>query len=49
MFDETERFVTSDFTPEDRDVETGLRPRTLNEYIGQNKAKENLIIYISDA
>ena len=49
MFDETERFVTSDFTPEDRDVETGLRPRTLEEYIGQDKAKENLIIYIKAA
>lgn len=49
MFDETERFVTSDFTPEDRDIETGLRPRTLDEYIGQDKAKENLIIYIKAA
>ena len=49
MFDDNERFVTSDYTPEDSDVEIGLRPRTLDEYIGQDKVKENLIIYIKAA
>lgn len=49
MFDDTERFVTSDYTPEDSDVEIGLRPRTLDEYIGQDKAKDNLVIYIKAA
>lgn len=49
MFDDTERFVTSDFTPEDSDIEVGLRPRTLDEYIGQDKAKDNLVIYIKAA
>ncbi len=49
MFDDNERFVTSDYTPEDSDVEIGLRPRTLDEYIGQDKVKDNLIIYIKAA
>lgn len=49
MFDESERFVTSDYIGEDFEVETGLRPRTLEEYIGQDKAKNNLSIYIQAA
>ena len=42
MFDEDERFVTSDFISEDAEIEVGLRPRNLSEYIGQEKAKNNL-------
>ena len=34
---------------EDAEVETSLRPRTLGEYIGQEKAKENLSVYIEAA
>ncbi|MBQ0125044.1 MAG: Holliday junction branch migration DNA helicase RuvB [Clostridiales bacterium] len=34
---------------EDRDVEVGLRPQTLTEYIGQENAKKNLKIYIEAA
>lgn len=49
MFDEDERFVTSDFISEDAEIEAGLRPRTLSEYIGQEKAKNNLKIYIQAA
>ncbi len=49
MFDEDERFVTSDFISEDAEIETGLRPRNLSEYIGQEKAKSNLEIYIQAA
>ncbi len=49
MFDEDERIVTSDFINEDADIEFGLRPRTLSEYIGQSKAKENLRVYIQAA
>lgn len=30
----------------DRENELSLRPRTLDEYIGQSKAKENMAIYI---
>ena len=49
MFDEEERFVTSGFVSEDAEIEYGLRPKTLDEYIGQEKAKENLGIYIEAA
>jgi len=34
---------------EDRDSELGLRPRTLSEYIGQERVKENLSIFIEAA
>lgn len=34
---------------EDADVETSLRPRTLEDYIGQSKVKENLAIYMQSA
>lgn len=43
------RIITSDFTPEDNDIENSLRPKTLNDYIGQEKVKENLKIYIEAA
>ncbi len=49
MFDEDERFVTSDFISEDAEIEYGLRPRSLSEYIGQEKVKSNLQIYIQAA
>ena len=31
---------------EDAEVETSLRPKTLAEYIGQEKVKENLSIFM---
>ncbi len=49
MFDEDERFVTSDFISEDAEIEVGLRPRSLSEYVGQEKAKGNLEVYIQAA
>lgn len=55
MFDETEEFdlenrlVAPDFSGADVDVEYSLRPKTLPEYIGQDKVKENLSIYIEAA
>lgn len=49
MFDEEERFVTGGFIAEDTEVEYGLRPHRLDEYIGQEKAKGNLDIYIKAA
>jgi len=53
MFDrETDfenRITTPDFSSEDVDLEFTLRPKTLSEYIGQKKAKENLSIYIDAA
>ncbi|MEG1846072.1 MAG: Holliday junction branch migration DNA helicase RuvB [Oscillospiraceae bacterium] len=43
------RITTPDFTNEDADIEVSLRPHTINEYIGQEKVKENLKIYIEAA
>ena len=43
------RLVTSEFTTLDDEVETSLRPRVLSEYVGQQKAKETLKIYIEAA
>ena len=43
------RIVASEYTPEDSEVETSLRPRTMSDYIGQEKAKENLAVYIEAA
>ncbi len=43
------RIVAPEFTPSDHDIETSLRPKCLDEYIGQEKAKENLSIYIEAA
>ena len=50
-FDESfeNRLVTSEFTTLEDDAETSLRPRSLNDYIGQAKAKEMLRIYIEAA
>ena len=45
-FDFENRIITSDFTPEDNDIENSLRPKSLDEYIVQDKVKENLKIYI---
>ncbi len=41
--------MTSELTDNDNDVETHLRPRSLDEYVGQEKARENLSIYIEAA
>lgn len=43
------RITAPEFTPEDVDTEFSLRPRTLSEYIGQDKVKENLSVYIEAA
>jgi len=43
------RIVTPEEEPLDRDAEFDLRPKTLDEYIGQTKAKENMAIYIRAA
>ena len=41
--------MAPEYTPEDVDTENPLRPKTLADYIGQEKAKENLSIYIEAA
>ena len=38
------RIITSDVLEEDIRTETNLRPQTLDDYIGQSKAKETLKI-----
>ncbi len=49
MFDAEERIVNGGVLEEDITQEPGLRPRELHEYIGQNKVKENLTVYIEAA
>lgn len=43
------RVINTDETVEDRQLETKIRPQTLDEYIGQGKLKEMLKIYIQAA
>ncbi len=44
-----DRIISSRTLREDSDVEYSLRPRHLNEYIGQSKVKENMKIFIHAA
>ena len=48
-FDFENRMVAPEYSPEDAEVENPLRPRTLSEYIGQEKVKENLSVFIEAA
>lgn len=48
-FDFENRIVSTSLTTGDTDIEASLRPQTIDEYIGQEKAKENLKIYIEAA
>ncbi len=43
------RMVDTSYSPLDAETENPLRPRTLSDYIGQEKAKENLSIYMEAA
>ncbi len=43
------RWTAPEYAERDADIEVSLRPQTLNEYIGQDKAKENLSIYMEAA
>lgn len=43
------RIVSTEFTEADSDIESSLRPKTLDDYTGQEKAKENLSVYIKAA
>jgi holliday junction DNA helicase RuvB len=45
----TERLITPSTSAEEVRFEAGLRPRALQEYIGQQKAKENLQVFIDAA
>ena len=44
-----ERVIAPEYISDDTDIETSLRPHALDEYIGQEKVKENLKIYIEAA
>ncbi|MDO5095843.1 MAG: Holliday junction branch migration DNA helicase RuvB [Peptostreptococcaceae bacterium] len=48
MFDE-ERLISSGYLNEDYEIESSLRPKRLDEYIGQERAKEQLDIFIQAA
>lgn len=49
-FDFENRIVSNEYdSMQDGEVENCLRPKTLNEYVGQDKAKSNLKIYIESA
>lgn len=48
-FDFENRILSTTYVPEDEVAENNLRPKQLEDYIGQEKAKENLKIYIDAA
>lgn len=43
------RIISTEITKEDKQIEKNLRPQFLNEYIGQEKIKQNIKIYIEAA
>lgn len=43
------RIISTEITKEDKQIEKSLRPKFLNEYIGQDKIRKNLKIYIDAA
>ncbi len=44
-----DRIITNAIKPEDEEIEGGLRPKYLKDYIGQDKVKEKLKIFIEAA
>lgn len=46
---EEERFITSTKNMTDAEIENSLRPTTFDEYVGQEKIKESLSVYIKAA
>ena len=48
-FEKENRIVSPDYNAADEALELSLRPKTLRDYIGQEKVKENLKIYIEAA
>ncbi len=46
---EKKRIITTDVMEEDHRIEGSLRPQTLDQYIGQEKAKKTLKVYIEAA
>lgn len=48
-YDFENRMSAPEYTPADEEIENSLRPKQLTDYVGQEKAKENLSIYIKAA
>lgn len=46
---EKKRIITTEIIPEEDYVEKGLRPKSLREYIGQEKVKQNLKVFMEAA
>lgn len=44
-----DRLITAKVIEDDVEIDTGLRPKTLNEYIGQSSVKEKIDIFIKAA
>jgi Holliday junction DNA helicase RuvB len=49
MTEPIERIVTPEDTPDDQYIDASLRPKTLDEYVGQPAMREKLEIYIEAA
>ncbi len=50
VFEEDEgRLASPEVIPQDSDLELSLRPKTLQDYIGQDQVKQNLAVYIEAA
>ena len=43
------RIISTQITEEDYGIENSLRPLSLDDYVGQNKVKSNLKVYIEAA
>lgn len=48
-YDFENRMSAPEYTSADEEIENSLRPKQLSDYIGQEKAKENLSVYIKAA
>ncbi|MEA5075571.1 MAG: Holliday junction branch migration DNA helicase RuvB, partial [Coriobacteriia bacterium] len=44
-----ERLVSAEYTEDDLEIDRSLRPRRLDEYLGQGRVKENLGVLIDAA
>ena len=49
MQEQEDRIIASRRMSEDQEIEYSLRPRRINEYIGQEKVKEQMMIFIQAA
>ncbi len=49
MADATDRLVAAEESPDDGEIESTLRPRSLEDFPGQDRVKENLLVAIEAA